>query len=98
MPAASNETFYVDKVDKAKVEKGPGGKKVWVFHTLWKGYPNSAASWVQERDFNGSYALDIFWKRSDVGDRDPKNLTKFTIGEVVQLREEREKRGSSRSY
>ncbi|KAJ7503369.1 hypothetical protein B0H11DRAFT_2187809 [Mycena galericulata] len=79
----SEQTFSVDKVLKARVDKGGKGKKYW-----WEGYSERDATWQVEEDFLGSkWSIKTFWQHANVGKRDPTRFSQFKLGEIISLRE-----------
>ncbi|KAJ7709790.1 hypothetical protein B0H17DRAFT_238441 [Mycena rosella] len=72
--------YEVETVTEARVAK-KSKKVVWEYHV--KGYSSDDNTWEPVSSFSGSEAiLAKFWARVDVGDRDIKNMTQFSVGET----------------
>ncbi|KAF8175724.1 hypothetical protein K438DRAFT_2022846 [Mycena galopus ATCC 62051] len=89
--ATEEEVFYVDKITEAEVRtEGTrrNTKKVWYYHTVWEGYSESDTTWEPLESFKGSkYAVRHFWANADCGPRNHEQMSKFSPGEVVHLKQ-----------
>ncbi|KAJ7109475.1 hypothetical protein C8R44DRAFT_288995 [Mycena epipterygia] len=74
--------YEVETITGARVQK-KSKKIIWEYHVKWKGYSSDDNTWEPVSSFSGSEEIIAkFWERVDVGDRDIKNMTQFSVGET----------------
>ncbi|KAF7335545.1 hypothetical protein MVEN_02208400 [Mycena venus] len=83
------ELFFVKRIIQAKIHTEGSRrktKKVWHYLTEWEGYDDK--TWEPEEVFDGTkYAVKLFWKNADCGPRNYQQMSKFTPGEIIYLKQ-----------
>ncbi|KAJ7235637.1 hypothetical protein B0H12DRAFT_1141397 [Mycena haematopus] len=83
------ELFFVKQITQAKVyneKTRRRNKKIWHYRTVWEGYDD--ITWEPIESFNGTkYAVRLFWANADCGPRNPNQISKFSSGEIIHLKQ-----------
>ncbi|EIN07286.1 hypothetical protein PUNSTDRAFT_127058 [Punctularia strigosozonata HHB-11173 SS5] len=90
MSESDNETYEVERIEKAKVFK-EGGGRIWKYFVKWKGYDTNENTWEPVSSFADDDLINEFWLSADTRERDWSNLSQFDPGEEIRKSTTRKK-------